>query len=243
MLANFNKLEEFKDVHYELMENTISIPNIIEKLSSVTKKLSDEKSTDLKKKYIEEFYKEVENWQIMVSQPQDSIIWMQIPMKYYEVEEEFTFMQRIKILIKEGIWIKPKIVKRYADMISNTNFPMETPLDLFEFFDSSAKNEDKFYYSVMSLIPKIVSVLVESDSNSIAIYERPYGVIAMNKLNYWINQLEENTEINTGPLKSTLEIVPFSDLIRDSRLSMNLTEEMLAELDELLEENGLYART
>lgn len=223
MTNNFNKLKEFENVHYELMENAIPTIDVIEKINNVILKLETTRNTEHRKKYIKDFYKEVENWQILISKPKDNLVWMQIPMKYYEVTREFTFAERMKVLINRGIWIQPKITERYADMVSNTKYPMEIPLNLMNFLSSTANSEEKFYYTINNLMVKIVAILSESDS--IAVYEKPYGIVAMNKVNYWITQLGKKTRVDISHLQQSLETIPFSDLIRKSSISIINREE------------------
>lgn len=222
-----NKFEEFKMAHSELMKDAIPALEILEKLNDVIMKLEETNDVEMKKKHIDDFYEKIKNWQILISKPQGHYIWMQIPMKYYERTINFSLKDRLSILFKKGVWIKPKVTEKYADMVSNTKFPMQVKLDPIEFILATNNKHDRFYCTIVSLIGKILGIMSDAQSFSVAVYEKPNGVIAMNNVDYWMSQLGKQTGINTNPLRESLQVMNFVDLIKTATLDLTNYENLV----------------
>lgn len=217
------------DVSSDLMKNTVPTENVINELNEIIINLSNTEDEKYKKKCIDEFYSKTDSWQIVSLQRGDRNLWMQTPMEYYEVNREIGFLERLDIFLKRGVWVKPSVLEKYADVASNTNVPMQVILDPLNSFFAKRSNEDKFYYSVNHLVAKILEIIEVSDASNVAIYEKPYGITAMNTVNYWMNQLQKETMVDTRQLRESLKVVSFSDLIKTSLIETEMSKEAIAE--------------
>lgn len=215
-----DKVDKFKNVNKEIMEDSIPAIKIMEEINKTILKIEGTNDEKLKKKYIEDFYKKADSWQIIVAKPKDSYVWMQIPIMYQEKERKLSLLERIKILFTQGVWIKPQVVEKYAEMLSNLKFPMEIELEPMDFIFAKSSEIDKFYYSAIYLTGKMMETMLMSNSSSLAIYDKPNGIIAMNNVNYWLGEMTRQGLADTSHLQSTLRTATIAELIRDSTVEM-----------------------
>lgn len=215
-----DKVDKFKNANKEIMENSIPAIKIMEEIRKTILKIEETNDEKLKKQYIEDFYKKADSWQIIIAKPKGSYVWMQIPIMYQEKERKVSLLERIKILFTQGIWIKPQITEKYADMLSNLKFPMEMELEPMDFIFAKSSEIDKFYYSAIYLTGKMMATMLKSNSSSLAIYDKPNGIIAMNNVNYWLGEITKQGLADTSYLQSTLRTATIAELIRDSTVEM-----------------------
>lgn len=215
-----DRVDKFKNANKEIMENSIPAIKIMEEINKTILKIEETNDEELKKKYMEDFYKKADSWQIIIAKPKDSYVWMQIPIMYQEKEREVSLLKRIKILFTQGIWIKSQVTEKYADMFSNLKFPMEIELEPMDFIFAKSSEIDKFYYSAIYLTGKMMATMLKTNSSSIAIYDKPNGIIAMNNVNYWLGEITKQGLADTSHLQSTLRTATISELIKDSTVEM-----------------------
>lgn len=222
-------INKFKSVASELMENTIPTIDVIMELNKTIIELEDAENDEELNNCIENFYNRIDSWQIVAAQPKDTLVWMQTPMEYYEIEKEHSFTDRLKILFDKGIWVESEVTEKYAEIASNTKIPMEVSLDPLNFYSAEKSEIDKFYFSLRNLARDIIEAMIRTSTSHVAVYEKPYGIVAMNKVNYWVSQLEKETKVNTRSLRESLETVPFSYLIKNSKLKVNTNNHLIDE--------------
>lgn len=220
-------MSDFKNAHREIMENSIPVMRIIAEINKVVNDIEGTNDKDLQKQAIREFYEKADLWQIIVTKPEDTYIWMQIPIIYHESEREAKLSERIKFFFKRGIWIEPKIIEKYADILSNVTFPMEMELEPMDFIYAKSNEIEEFYYSVVYLLGKIITAMMKAGSEEIAIYNKPDGIIAMNQVNYWLEEVNKQGLANTGHLQNTLKTATISELLKDATIEMVGVEEYM----------------
>lgn len=212
-------INDFKSVSSELMENTIPTVDVMIELNRTIVELQNAESDEELQACIDNFYNRVDSWQIVVAQPQDTLVWMQTPMKYYEVKKEYSFTDRLKILYNEGIWINHEVTEKYAEITSNTKVPMEIPLDPLTYSFAKDNKVERFYFTLFSLARDIIEAMIREKTSEVAVYKKPYGIVAMNRVNYWVDELEKETKVDTKHLKESLTTISFSDLIKNAKLT------------------------
>lgn len=228
------ELVEFKDVHSELIANALPKELIVNTLEDILIKLESNDLSGEKSIYIENFFEAISNWQIVVTTPKDITIWLQMPLKYFELKREFNFKDRLKIFKDEKVWVPPVIIERFADMISNVKVPVEIELSPLHSLLASVTDDNEVYYPIAYLLKNILQMIESENSETVAIYEKPYGVIAMNTMTHWLNKIEQETMIKTEAVKSSLRTIDFSELITTATLTSSVPDEKIKEFQEKL---------
>lgn len=208
----------------ELMENTIPTEKVIEQLNKIIVGIEKAKSKDEMQLKINEFYEATKSWEIVAAKPNEDLVWMQAPMEYYETTNELSFMERMKSLFKEGILYEKEMKERHAEIYSNTKIPLPVPLEPMHLFIANKNKEYKVYYSAIRLAKNIVGMINRTDEKMLAVYEKPFGVVAMNNVTHYIKDLENKTNVKTSSLRESLLTTSFYELIEKSELQMIMDE-------------------
>lgn len=205
----------------DLFEGAIRTSNVINTIGKTLNVLENSPSKSEKENAINIFYDDVKKWQIIIIKPNNDKIWMQAPMSYYEVERTFSFAERMSFLFKKGIIVNETIKERYADIRSNMKYPVELILEPVHAIAAKSSEHTRTHYTLIALLNSIKDIINDNIDNGLAIYEKPYGVIAANKSKYHLSEMERLTGVLTSNIQSSIEVVDFSSLVKDSLIFMD----------------------
>lgn len=212
------KAKELIDIS-EMTSGTISSDKVINLLRKTLKNFELSTTIEEKREVISKFYKDVEDWEIILAHPAEHKIWLQGPIRYFELNNEYSLSHRIKAFFKKGILLNKKETIRYADIVSNTKFPVELTLPPIHSFSAISAKENKFYYTAFSVLKNIEHVL-DRIEDSLAVYKKPAGIVAMNGTIFNIKEMSKMTGSNMSSLTNSIETAPFSQLISDSEVGL-----------------------
>lgn len=203
----------------EVLSGSISSEEVISVLEKTLVEFESAKSEEEQTNVINNFYKNIGDWEILLAHPAECKIWLQGPIRYFEAEREYSISERIKAFFSKGLLLKNKEVMKYADILSNTKFPVELTLTPVHSFLANTNEKSKFYYSVLLVLRNIRAILDKID-NKLAVYRKPAGIVAMNNTVFNINEMNKLSGNNMGKLKHTIETAPFSNLITQSEVGL-----------------------
>lgn len=203
----------------EILSGSIPSKEVIDELEKTLVKFELAENLNQQREIIDSFYENVKDWEIVLAHPAKHRIWLQGPIRYFEIEQEYSTFERIKAFISKGLLLSEREVIRYADILSNTKFPMELTLPPVHSFIANSSEESKFYYSVFFALRNIEGIMDKMESE-LAVYKKPAGIVAMNSTVFNINEMNKLSGNKMGELKETIETIPFSDLISKSEVGV-----------------------
>lgn len=205
----------------ELMSDVLPTDSVINEFKDILIKLEKVKDIEEGNILIERFYDKIKNWSIIIIDNNSTFVWVQLPMKYYKGDRKLNFKERLRILYEEYEWVPPVVTTRGANVVSNITFPMEVKLSKCDYEVAINSDESKFYYTVFNLIVNIIEIMVHYKSKNVAIYKSPAGVVAMNRMKRWIDEVSKDANVDTEVLTSSLNVKSFSELIEQSTLTLD----------------------
>lgn len=204
-----------------LMDNSIPLGVVIDRLDKMALEVERSNSDIELEKAIDDFMDDTKSWEIIIAKPNESnIIWLQSNIEHYESVINISLKERLKLLMNDGTLYKKQAKQNYIEMYSNTFFPMTVLLSPLHKFIAEGSKEYKIYYSSVQLAKNIVQKAESTKNNSIAIYEKPYGVVAINRLTGYVEKLEKSCNISVGGIQHTFETRRFHELLESSILEM-----------------------
>lgn len=203
----------------ETLNGTIAPEKIIDVLRETLVKFELSSSIEKQKEVMSDFYKKVDDWEVILINPAKHKIWLQGPIRFFERKNRYSRLDRIKAFLSKGLILKEKEIFRYADITSNIKFPVELTLSPVHSFSANSSEENKFYYTVFSVL-KSIEYILDRVENNLAVYKKPAGIVAMNTTVFNLKEISRLTGAQLSALTNSIETIPFAKLISDSEVGV-----------------------
>lgn len=209
--------KEITDTSKALLENTIPVSVVTTTIDNFLKEVEQAKDYLTIDNAIAEFEEEIKSWEVVLIEFQNKCAWLHSPIKYYKTTEEYSLTKKLKKFMEDGTFPKRK-TSINVEIKSNTNVPIKLNLNEYGISIIEEYEKYKMYYSLYCVMENIKKVLVDFEEEKIAIYEKPYGVIAMNRTESLLNQPVLEKEVSATLKAMSLEVIPFYELINKNEV-------------------------
>lgn len=213
MTNNITKLKTIKDTieSSPAFEAALDPIQLLETLDGFIENIS----RNQEKVDIQAIHTELETIEIITMNYKGECNWITSPFTIQKTVEKRSMLLRIMHLLKSGGEWKGELRKRgVIEGALQTNIPLKLHVNN-EVVEKALNN--KSYALLVSLIGihQIITDLLKSGKSEIAVFRKPDAVLAMNKLELW---LEENNKNGDSRSKFELDVTNLSEIANNATL-------------------------
>lgn len=200
----------------KFMEDAISIESAESMFKKFIEDFKNHKSKSELKNIVNNFKETLKSWEIVVIEMCNQKVWIQTGMEEIEVKRTLDFKTRMKLLLRDKILYKGESFEKIFKISISEKVPMNIELESLSLLSSEYSKEYGVYYSITHLLDKVIPKLMKKNVENIAIYKKPDGIIAANRITSYIRNVARENSINLSSLEETVEVENFFDFISNS---------------------------
>lgn len=200
----------------KFMEDAISIESAESTFKKFIEDFKNHKSKGELKNIVNNFKETLKSWEIVAIEMNNQKVWIQTRIEEIEIKRTLDFKARMKLLLRDKILYKGESFEKLFKIRISEKTPMNIELESLNLLSSEYSKEYGVYYSITHLLDTVIPKLIKQNVENIAIYKKPDGIIAANRITSYIRNVARENSINLSPLEETVEVENFFDFISNS---------------------------